>query len=103
MRSHSLPLKATIYNEWHDSRLIPWKHFVPFDNTFADIWAIMEYFMGYDDPAGIFHRPSHDAVARHIAESGQQWAEKVMRREDMLIYNLSTASGVCESHGQQSQ
>ena len=48
LASNSLPIKATIYKEWHDSRLIAWKHFVPMDNTYKDIYGIMEYFMGYD-------------------------------------------------------
>jgi hypothetical protein len=30
--STSLPIKATTYREWHDSRLIAWKHFDPMDN-----------------------------------------------------------------------
>ncbi|KAI1498459.1 lipopolysaccharide-modifying protein [Biscogniauxia marginata] len=75
MRSTSLPLKATIYTEWHDYRLIPWVHFVPLDNTFTDIYAVLEYFTD-----------SHDIVAQHIAEEGRDWAEKVMRREDMKLY-----------------
>lgn len=47
LRSNSVPIKATVYSEWHDSRLIPWKHFVPMDNTFKDFWGIMQYFLGY--------------------------------------------------------
>jgi hypothetical protein len=48
LRSTSLPIKATIYKEWHDSRLFPWVHFVPMDNTFIDFYGIMEYFIGSD-------------------------------------------------------
>ncbi|PKX97010.1 putative capsular associated protein [Aspergillus novofumigatus IBT 16806] len=77
--STSLPIKATIYDEWHDSRLIPWAHFVPMDSTFLDIYGIMEYFIGYGGPG-------HDSAARKIALNGKEWAEKVLRREDMQIY-----------------
>ncbi|KAF2433526.1 hypothetical protein EJ08DRAFT_57944 [Tothia fuscella] len=80
LRSTSLPIKATIYQEWHDDRLFPWLHFVPMDNTFVDIYGILEYFMGYEGQGG------HDENARRIAEEGQEWAEKVLRREDMAIY-----------------
>lgn len=80
--STSLPIKATIYDEWHDSRLVPWKHFVPMDNTFADFWGVMEYFLG-DEGAGIGGR---DAVAKKIALEGKAWAEKVLRREDMMVF-----------------
>lgn len=78
--STSLPIKSTIYNEWHDSRLIPWAHFVPMDSTYLDMYGIMEYFIGYTNGTG------HDEVARKIALDGKAWAEKVLRHEDMQIY-----------------
>ncbi|KJZ78710.1 hypothetical protein HIM_02101 [Hirsutella minnesotensis 3608] len=78
LRSTSLPLKATIYAEWHDDRLVPWAHFVPLDNTFRDLYPVVEYFGDNDGPG--------DAAARAIAVGGQEWAEKVLRREDMRLY-----------------
>lgn len=78
--STSLPIKATIYNEWHDSRLVPWQHFVPMDNTFIDLYGIMQYFLGDERTEG------HDEMANSIALKGKEWAEKVLRREDMQIY-----------------
>ncbi|KAF2157243.1 glycosyltransferase family 90 protein [Myriangium duriaei CBS 260.36] len=78
--STSLPIKATVYVEWHDTRLIPWAHFVPMDNTFVDVYAILEYFIGTKN------RPGHDDVAETIASEGKSWAEKVLRKEDMVIY-----------------
>ncbi|OAX81116.1 hypothetical protein ACJ72_04545 [Emergomyces africanus] len=78
--STSLPIKSTLYDEWHDSRLIPWAHFVPMDSTYADIYGIMEYFLGHGE------EPGRDEVARKIALDGKAWAEKVLRREDMKIY-----------------
>jgi len=78
--STSLPIKATIYDEWHDSRLVPWKHFVPMDNTFVDAYGILEYFLGAGKVDG------HDGVARNISLGGKEWAEKVLRKEDMQVY-----------------
>ncbi|KAL2370744.1 hypothetical protein RJ035_001704 [Blastomyces gilchristii] len=78
--STSLPIKSTLYEEWHDTRLIPWAHFVPMDSTYADIYGIMEYFLGHGG------EPGRDEVARKIALDGKAWAEKVLRREDMKIY-----------------
>ena len=80
--STSLPIKATMYNEWHDSRLIPWVHFVPMDNTFIDIYGLVEYFLGTKLVEG------HDDVARKIALAGKAWTERVLRREDMQVYVL---------------
>ncbi|KKZ59023.1 hypothetical protein EMCG_00888 [[Emmonsia] crescens] len=78
--STSLPFKSTLYDEWHDTRLIPWAHFVPMDSTYADIYGLIEYFLGHDG------EPGRDEVARKIALDGKAWAEKVLRREDMKIY-----------------
>jgi hypothetical protein len=83
LRSTSLPIKATVWREWHDSRLVAWKHFVPMDSRFGDFYGIMEYFLGYGKDA-----PAHDAVAEKIATGGKEWAEKVLRKEDMQIYVL---------------
>ncbi|KAH6659142.1 hypothetical protein BKA67DRAFT_589341 [Truncatella angustata] len=75
--STSVPIKATVYAEWHDERLMPWQHFVPMDNTFQDLYGILDYFTR--DKKG-------DDSARFIAEEGQKWASQVLRREDMLLY-----------------
>jgi hypothetical protein len=82
LNSTSLPIKATLFREWHDSRLVPWVHFVPMDNRFQDFYGIMEYFRGYADTAG------HDKAAEKIALAGKEWANKVLRKEDMQIYVL---------------
>ncbi|KAI9822537.1 MAG: hypothetical protein M1827_000256 [Pycnora praestabilis] len=90
--SSSLPIKATLYREWHDSRLVAWKHFVPMDNRFQDFYGIMQYFLGYPGPNG---NPDydgsdlvrgHDGEAEEIAKEGAEWAGRVLRREDMQIY-----------------
>lgn len=84
--STSLPIKATIFREWHDSRLIPWKHFVPMDNRYMDFYGILQYFLGYEGEK--FRVEGHDKEAERIAMEGQKWAERVLRSEDMQIYVL---------------
>lgn len=90
--SNSVPMKATIYDTWDDARLIPWKHFVPMDNTNMDWYPLMEYFMGYSAlenehvEARGRERPPHDAEARKIAEEGAQWADRVDRHQDQLAW-----------------
>ncbi|KAK0389680.1 hypothetical protein NLU13_3253 [Sarocladium strictum] len=78
LRSTSLPLKSTLFTEWHDDRLVPWMHFVPLDSTLQDLHAVLEFFA---DGSG-----AGDAAARFIAERGAEWADKVLRREDMKLY-----------------
>ena len=80
LRSNSAPIKATIVKEWHDSRLTPWVHFIPVDISFQDLWSVIAYFIGFGKDAG------HNDQGRNIALAGQQWSERVLRREDMLLY-----------------
>lgn len=91
--SKSLGLKATIFREWHDSRLFAWRHFVPMDNRFTDLYALMTYFIGLPPPAGEEPVPSHEPyVPRHdfeaevIATQSREWAHLAMRDEDLDIY-----------------
>ena len=84
--STSLPIKATIYREWHDSRMVAWKHFVPMDNRFTDYYGILEYFRGSEGWDGRDGVPDHDDAAKKIAYEGREWANKVLRKEDMQIY-----------------
>ncbi|KAK0919690.1 hypothetical protein LTR57_010495 [Friedmanniomyces endolithicus] len=78
--SGSVVLKATLHDEWHDSRLMPWLHFVPLDNTFIDVYGILEFFLATEDN-GV-----HDELAERIAREGRVWANKVLRRADMALY-----------------
>ncbi|KAK4097300.1 glycosyltransferase family 90 protein [Parathielavia hyrcaniae] len=92
LRSTSLPVKATLWREWHDARLVAWKHFVPMDSRFGDWWGILEYFAGKDhDGAGVDevnNKGGRDEMAERIAMDGREWARTVLRREDMLVYVL---------------
>jgi hypothetical protein len=80
LTSNSCVMKATIFKEWHDHRLMPWVHFVPLDITLRDLWSTMAYFLGFAGSS------AHDVEGERIATEGRLWAEKVMRREDMLLY-----------------
>ncbi|KAH6649565.1 hypothetical protein F5144DRAFT_478046 [Chaetomium tenue] len=82
LRSTSLPIKATLWREWHDARLVAWKHFVPMDSRFGDWYGVLEYFVGVGGKGG------RDDVAERIAMAGREWAGKVLRREDMQVYVL---------------
>jgi hypothetical protein len=97
LQSKSLGLKATIFREWHDSRLFAWRHFVPVDNRYDDLYALLTYFIGYGKPykqhadedqdpnPQVFIAP-HDQEAQKLARQGREWANKVLRREDIEVY-----------------
>ncbi|KAL2163753.1 hypothetical protein VTH06DRAFT_5812 [Thermothelomyces fergusii] len=82
LKSTSLPIKSTLWREWHDSRLVAWKHFVPMDNRFGDWFGLLAFFLGNGETQG------RDDVAKKIAMDGREWAAKVLRKEDMQIYTL---------------
>lgn len=99
LQSKSLGIKATIFREWHDSRLFAWRHFIPLDNRYDDLYTIMTYLIGTGRPgfdrdpnpsddyanADAYVRP-HDFEARLIAAQSRDWTHRVLRREDMEIY-----------------
>lgn len=90
--SKSLGIKATIFREWHDSRLFAWRHFVPMDNRFDDLYSLMTYFIGLNSPSenttSIIepHIQNHDFEAEVIAAQSREWAQHALRDEDLDIY-----------------
>ena len=108
LESKSLGFKATIFREWHDSRLFAWRHFVPMDNRYDDVFTLLTYFLGVGTPperrgavnvngegipvmAGAGENDKayvsrHDTEGKRIADQGREWAKKVLRREDIEIY-----------------
>ena len=94
MESKSLGIKATIFREWHDSRLFAWRHFVPMDNRYDDLYTLLTYFLGVGNRPGQFsttpdaekaYVARHDEEGKRIADQGSEWAKKVLRREDIEV------------------
>lgn len=96
LESKALGIKATIFREWHDSRLFAWRHFVPMDNRYDDVYALLTYFLGVGTapgrrtPADVgenqeVYVPRHDTEGKRIADQGREWAKKVLRREDIEV------------------
>ena len=95
LESKSLGIKATIFREWHDSRLFAWRHFIPMDNRFDDIYTLLTYFIGLGDSTtsissdtnqdSIRYVSRHDTEAKRIASQGREWATKVLRRDDIEV------------------
>jgi hypothetical protein len=92
--SKSLGIKATIFREWHDSRLFAWRHFVPMDNRYDDLYSLMTYFIGLEpqaSPVDAFsisapYIQNHDFEAEVIAAQSREWAHHALRNEDLDIY-----------------
>lgn len=99
LQSKSLGIKSTIFREWHDSRLFPWRHFVPLDNRYDDIYSILTYFIGFGSPSSssdnsdMAYVQRHDFEGRKLGRQGREWASKVLRREDLEVRtNMSCVS-----------
>ncbi|RPA77979.1 hypothetical protein BJ508DRAFT_319022 [Ascobolus immersus RN42] len=91
--SRSLGIKATIFREWHDSRLKEWLHFFPLSNDFDELYALLTYLTGVPADVTIDGEEklgqmikAHDTVAEKIADNSRVWAKKVLRREDIDVY-----------------
>ncbi|SMR52958.1 unnamed protein product [Zymoseptoria tritici ST99CH_1A5] len=88
LRSGSLVLKAGLFREWWEDRVRAWKHFVPLDVRGHGLAGTVAYLGGVGDGNDVqgMKWEAKDAEAKRIAEQGKEWAEKVMRKEDMEIY-----------------
>ena len=91
LRSKSLPIKASLAREWWDSRVTAWLHFVPMDIRLTEAWSLLAYFAGWreqDATTGNEHwlMKPHEREAEKISNQGREWANKVLRKEDMEIY-----------------
>ena len=84
VRSLSVPIKSTIFTEWHDSRLIPWRHFVPMSPEYQEWYGLLQYFLGYKDEK--INIPDHDDMGEKIGRQGSEWTARAERREDLLVY-----------------
>lgn len=99
LQSRSLALKATIFREWHDSRLFAWRHFVPLDNRYHELLSVLTYFMGVGSPdisptLGSPLVPRHEFEAKRLALQGREWSRKVLRKEDIEVLPESRSCGV---------
>ncbi|KAL1835954.1 hypothetical protein VTJ49DRAFT_5765 [Mycothermus thermophilus] len=97
LRSGSVPLVASLFREWYSDRLRPWVHFVPVDLRYHALHGTLAYFVGVEREMGGFRLVKSSAGSeiamqgreedgRWIAEEGQKWAEKALRREDAQVY-----------------
>ena len=89
LQSGSLPFKVALFREWYDSRLMPWLHFVPIDIRLHGLWSTLAYFSGIhgiDLNGRKWDWTGHQREAELIAQSGREWSQKVLRKEDMEVY-----------------
>lgn len=90
LKSNSLPFKAALFREWWDDRVQAWIHFVPLDLRGQGLWATLAYFQGLSAKFPGMKQDvvvdAHQREAERIARQGREWADQVLRKEDMEIY-----------------
>ncbi|CZR51796.1 related to capsule-associated protein [Phialocephala subalpina] len=77
LASKSVPLKQTLFREWHDERLVPWFHYIPVSQSMEEV------------PELAFYLTSTEAGqkrAKEIAEQGRKWYSRAFRDVDLSIY-----------------
>lgn len=77
VQSSSLPYRAALFRTWWEERIHPWKHYIPLDLRLNDFWPAVRYF-------GNSGEGVKDGEV--IAQAGQHWARKALRKEDMQVY-----------------
>lgn len=82
LQSYSLPYRAGIFRTWFDQRIHAWQHYVPVDIRLGqDFWKVLEFFSSSSSSSG-----NGNKVAEQIGLDGREWANKVLRMEDMQVY-----------------
>lgn len=77
LRSKSLIYKFSIFREWHYEWLKGWAHYIPLSLQ-GDEWLEAVRFFGDGDLG--------KKEAERIALQGRDWANKVLRKEDMEVW-----------------
>ncbi|KIW24199.1 uncharacterized protein PV07_09927 [Cladophialophora immunda] len=77
--SQSAVLKQTVFQEWHDGRLVPWVHFIPISPGADELAEVVRYLSEDETGRGIGER---------VARQGREWARKTLRMVDLELAML---------------
>ncbi|TFK32162.1 capsular associated protein [Crucibulum laeve] len=99
LASDSVPVKATVYDEYFSDWIQPWVHFIPLSSSYREMYNIIAYFSGPTQSAleslnstslelpKDRRRPVEgDVRLRRIARAGKQWKQTMGRTIDMEAY-----------------
>jgi hypothetical protein len=77
LNSRSLPLKQTVFREWHDERLQPWLHYVPISLGMEELPEVVRY---------LSLEREGQQLAELLAAKGREWSLRALRPVDQAIY-----------------
>ncbi|KAJ7497960.1 hypothetical protein B0H11DRAFT_1856429 [Mycena galericulata] len=99
LASDSVPVKATVYDEYFSDWIEPWIHYIPLSASYTELYNIVAYFSG--PPPSALRAANLSTVAapdprlgpqeadrqlRRIARAGKQWKRTMGRTIDMEVY-----------------
>lgn len=77
LKSKSLVYKMALFREWHEEWLRPWVHYIPLSFRGDEYVESVRYFK--EEQTGQIEAP-------RIANQGREWANKVLRNEDLEVW-----------------
>lgn len=77
LKSHSLTFKLALFREWHYEWLKPWTHYIPLSLRGDDWLETVRFFS---------RNQIGNNEAERIAMASRDWANKVVRKEDMEVW-----------------
>lgn len=77
LASRSVPLKVSIFREWHDDRLVPWLHYIPVSQSLEELPELMRFLATTSEG---------QAISRRIAEAGREWYFRALTPVHQGIY-----------------
>ncbi|KAL1725409.1 glycosyltransferase family 90 protein [Schizophyllum commune] len=86
LESGSVPVKATVYNEFFHDWIEPWVHFIPLSTIYEEIYNIHAFFSGPPRAANVSGGEDHDNMLYDIAQAGREWKHRMGRKVDMEVY-----------------
>lgn len=76
LQSKSMIIKQTVFEEWHDDRLVPWIHYVPVSTGFDELPELVRFLATTE---------SGEDIAARIALESRDWAGKALRQIDLQL------------------
>lgn len=77
LASHGVPLKLSIFREWHDERLVAWLHYIPVSQSMDELPELIRF---------LATTAEGQRISRRIAEAGREWYFKAMTPVHQGIY-----------------
>jgi hypothetical protein len=81
LASASAVLKATLFSEWHDDRLIPWLHYLPVSLSYDEVPEMVRFLTTTEEG---------DRVGRRVARAGAEWHDRALTQlhQGVYVYRL---------------